>query len=283
MDGELAFAIALAAHGNEWLTSAVNSKPAELVGTNSTLKHVSSLVIREVEAQGPLPSAVEAMRRTEQGRFEDLLSFGGTSAWYLKLRRMGASRLWVVKLPIRPDLPEVFATGFAGGIPWAVQVDCPRYSGLWIPRWKHEGGLKGAWKVHVMGFTVSHPAQQSPPELLAIAKSLRETLDSALLFSHRAKLDFFPDDFSQALALLSSQSPEIPYHPDLLPSTGYSDLARQIIASAARAWVFGGMMSFNDLGFKSFALDREYKVLLPRLYETVINSLLSAANSFRDR
>jgi len=185
-----------------------------------------------------------------------------------------------VKLAIRPDLPEVFATAFTGGIPWAVQVESPGYSGLWIPRWKHEGGVKRAWKVYVNGFTVSHPAHQSPPELTAIAKSLREGLDGALDFSSRAKLDFFPDDFSQALALLSSPSPEIPHHPDLLPSLGYSVLARQIIASAARAWVFGGMMSFNDLGFKPFALDEEYKVLLPRLYETVVNSLLSAANSF---
>ena len=280
MEGELALAIALAAHGNAYLASAASSKPPELVGTSSTLQYVNSLVFREAETGGPFSSAAEGIRRTEQGRFEDIGAFGGTSAWYLKLRREGASRLRIVKLPIQLDLPEVDATAFAGGIPWAIQVDFPSFYGLWIPRWKHEGGRKKPWKVHLDGFTVAQPAQWSRPDLVASANSLHKALDRALEFSNRAKLDYFPDDFTQALALLSSPCPEIPHHPDLLPTTGYSVLARQVIASAARAWVFGGMMSFNDLGFDDLTLNDEYKALLPRLYETVVNALLSATNSF---
>jgi len=280
MHGELALAIALAAHGNAYLGSARDSKPPELVGTNSTLQYVSSLVFRESEGDIPLPSAAEAIRRTEQGRFEDLGSPQGTSAWYLRLRRAGATRLHVAKLPVQLDLPEVIAASFSGGIPWAIEVDHPTSSSLWIPIWKHEGSSKKPWKVYVSGFALTHKPRQPPPDLGAMAETLHEALAQALDFSVRAKLEFFPNDFTQALTLLDSDSPEIPYYLDLLPVVGYSLLARQVTASAARGWVFGGMMSFNDLGFKETALEDEYKALLTRLYDTVVGALISAANSY---
>jgi len=277
MNGELAFAIALAAHGNAYLASAQESAPAELFSTNSTLQHVSSLAFRESDT--PLESASDAVRRTEQGRFEDLRAPGGTSAWFLRLRRAGVLRLQVVKLPVRPDLPEVDAASFSGGIPWAILVDFAGTFGLWIPRWKHEGGKK-PWRVSVTGFTIAHSPPQGARELTAAAESLRAALERALDFSTRAKLEWFPDDFSRALALLDSRGPEIRYHPDLLPSRGYSLLARQAAASATTAYVFGGMGSFNDLGFKGHGLKMEYKALLPKLYDAVIDALLAAANSF---
>jgi len=280
MHGELALAIALAAHGNAYLGSPRDSMPPELVGTNSTLQYVNLLVFHGIEGDIPLSSAAQVVRRTEQGRFEDLKSPQGTSAWFLKLRRAGATKLSVAKLPVQLDLPEVIAASFSGGIPWAIEVDTPSSSWVWIPRWKHEGGSKKSWSVYVSGFAVT-PSRGAPlPDLTVVAKSMHSTLTQALDFSIRAKLEFFPDDFSQALALLDSQSPEIPNHPDLLPPIGYSLLARQLTASASRAWVFGGMMSFNDLGFKELELEDEYKALLPGLYDTVVNALLSAANSY---
>jgi|SRR2546422_3588831 len=279
MDGELALAIALTAHGSAFLASPGDAPPLELTGTNSTLQYVSAISFQASEAEVKAQSTADTLRRTERGRFEDLRSPYGTSAWFLQLRRAVASGLRTVKLPIKLDLPEVYAAAFSGGIPWAILVDYPKSSGLWIPRWKHEGGAK-PWKVHVTGSTITNPPQQASIGLTPAAESLREVLKRALDFSTRAKLEWFPDDFSKALALLDSQAPEIPYHPDLLPSGGYSLLARQVTASATKAYVFGGMGSFNDLGFKHRAFNTEYKALLPSLYNTVVDALLAAANSF---
>jgi len=277
MNGELAFAIALAAYGNAYIASAQESTPPELFGTNSTLRHVSSVAFLASDA--PLQSAADAIRRTEQGRYEDLRAPRGTSAWFLGLRRGSASRIQVGRLPTQLDLPEVDAASFSGGIPWTIRVDSPNTFRLWVPRWKHEGGEK-PWKISVTGFTVPYIPPQAEVGLIEAAESLRTVLERALEFSTRAKLDWFPDDFSKALALLRSQTPEIPYHPDIFPPGGYSLLARQVVASAATAYVFGGMGSFNDLGFNSFGLNTEYKSLLPILYAAVIDALLAAANSF---
>ena len=118
MDDELALAIGLAAYGNPFITSVQESTPPELFGTNTTLRYVSTIAFLEQDA--PLESAAEAIRRTEEGRFGDLRSPGGTSAWFLGLRRTAASSLQVVKLPNRLNLPEVDPASFSGGVNWAI-------------------------------------------------------------------------------------------------------------------------------------------------------------------
>jgi len=177
------------------------------------------------------------------------------------------------------DLPEVHAAGFSGGILWAILADLPGTPRLWVPRWKYEGGDK-PWKVRVTGLASIHSPPQTVVGLTEAERSLRSALESALDFSTRAELEWFPGAFSKALALLDSETPEIPYHPDLLPSSGYSLLARKIAASSSMAYVFGGMGSFNDIWFGGHRLKTAYKVLLPTLYNAVTDGLLAAADSF---
>lgn len=287
MNGELALAIALAAHGNAYLASPLESKPPELMGANSTLQYVDSIVFREVVVREAVPSTIEASRGADRGAREDMPAAGGTAEWYDKLKSTGASRLWVLKLPYTLDLPEVMATAFANSIPWAIQADYKEASVVWSPRWELSGSPDRSqpWEVYAELETSRLGAGRPPhSELRETRVALREKLEQALDFSKRANLDYFPDDFSQAVALLESDSPAIPYHPDLLPDAGYDLPARQIIAAAAKGWVFGGMMSFNDLGsFPSPALAEEYESLLVPLYETVVQAILSAANAFESR
>ncbi len=262
MNGALALAIALAAHGNPYLASPGGSAPPELGGTNSTLRYVVSI---------------------DFCRHGALWAVRGTSGWYRALREMGASRLSFAKLPYDLDLPEVFAIAFAGAVNWGIMAEGPKSSLVWSPTWKHTGGRAKPWTVHVWESPLLRAPEPPRSGLGPTRDALREALNRALDFSNRAGLDFFPEEFTQALGLLDSPSPAIPYHPDMLPWTGYSLLARQITAAAAKGFVFGGMGSFSDLGFDSPALNEEYRTLLAALYETVVRSLLVAANSFEPR
>ena len=72
----------------------------------------------------------------------------------------------------------------------------------------------------------------------------------------------------------------MPFHPDLLPDTGFSLEARQILASAAQADVFGGMGSWNDMGFEQVDTQREYKKVTKELYEAIKLDIIMASNSF---
>ena len=54
--------------------------------------------------------------------------------------------------------------------------------------------------------------------------------------------------------------------------------AQQLAAMAARAWVFGGMGSWNDLGFELRAVEAEYDEVSRNLYAAVLLALLASAN-----
>src|SRR4051794_262143 len=47
--------------------------------------------------------------------------------------------------------------------------------------------------------------------------------------------------------MLTAVEPTAPYHPDILPSAGYTLAARQLLAGAVASFVFGGMGSWNDV------------------------------------
>lgn len=80
--------------------------------------------------------------------------------------------------------------------------------------------------------------------------------------------------------MTDSPSPEPPYHPDMLPQTGYSVEARQLLAMATRSWVFGGMGSWNDVGFGDPDVQAEYEEITSRLYGAVVDAIRAATKAF---
>ncbi|MBW3624663.1 MAG: hypothetical protein KY468_14755 [Armatimonadetes bacterium] len=65
----------------------------------------------------------------------------------------------------------------------------------------------------------------------------------------------------------------------MLPEEGYSLLARQLLATATQAYVFGGMGSWNDIGFEG-SLQREYEKVSADLYEVIKVTTIMVPNSF---
>jgi hypothetical protein len=118
------------------------------------------------------------------------------------------------------------------------------------------------------------------PDLAQRSAALRRSLAGAREFTVREPaLQVFGGWFDQALALLESDEPSIEYYPDLLPAVGYSLEARRLVAAAARSWVFGGMGSWNDIGFSDATLLDAYKAVSEDLYTSVIEAFRDGTNS----
>jgi hypothetical protein len=60
---------------------------------------------------------------------------------------------------------------------------------------------------------------------------------------------------------------------------GYSLEARRLVAAAVRSWVFGGMGSWNDIGFSDPALLSVYNSVSEDLYMSVIEGFRDGINS----
>lgn len=267
MNGELAQVIALVAHGNVFLNHAENAKID--FSTNSTFQYVNDVMF------------VRYKSTRDQHGVEVASSIAD---WFDYLRSKQAIRLWNIGFGWdRTDLAEHIAVAFSGGVPIAIQVDFPDGFELWYPLWKTAGQSQKPWFVEYRGLTFdySHAAEQM--DLADVKSKLQLSLSLAEQFARRSEVDLkgWADTFAKANYLLDSESAIAPYHPDMLPVDGFSREARQILAAAAQAYVFGGMGSWNDLGFDKPEIQKEYQEVTKILYLAVKMSILMASNSYK--
>jgi hypothetical protein len=163
---------------------------------------------------------------------------------------------------------------FAGGHGWAVQASQERGYELWVPQWAFRGQ---DWDVSYQGGDLPE-SQAQPADLAHATEALLRVLRQVEAFAVAASLAVWHDWFKKAEELLARQDVVLPYHPDMLPAEGYSLQARQLLAAAAQAWVFGGMGSWNDLSL-SGPFQAEYDTLTPVLFQSVTHAIRDAANS----
>jgi hypothetical protein len=266
MNGELVEIIALVAHGNLFLhggeTATIN------LSANSTFNFVSSTIFARYKSNQDTQGSMVANSVTD---------------WFDFLRSIKVTRLWNVAFAWqRQDIPEYVADAFSGGVPRAIQADLPDGFELWYPQWKTGGPKEKPWLVEYRSlmFPNSHIMPMLP--ISTIKGHLRSAVIRAKSFSERPDVnaDFWAARFANSLDLLDSPDPKGAYPTDMLPDSGYSLEARQLLASAAQAHAFGGMGSWNDMGFGQTETQKEYVKVTEDLYEAVKISLAMASNSF---
>ena len=179
-------------------------------------------------------------------------------------------------------LRRVVPEAFSGGVPRAIQADLPNGFELWYPQWKTGGPKQKPWLIEYRSlmFPNSHAMPAMP--LSVVKGHLRHATLAAKNFSERSDVNAstWTTWFAKSLDYLDSSDPKGPFHPDLLPDTGFSLEARQILASAAQAYVFGGMGSWNELGFQQIETQKEYEKVTKELYEAIKLDIIMASNSF---
>lgn len=264
MNGEMAQIIALVAHGNVFLRGGKVDLSA-----NSTFQFVSE---------------VKFARYKSNQDHQGVEVASSVSDWFAFLRSSKAARLWNIAFAWqRQDLPEHVAAGFSGGVPTAIQADLPDGYELWYPLWQTGSQDKHKpWLVEYRGlmFPYSHAL---PVQKMSVVKNrLRQAISQADKFAKHpdSQAGIWVNFFEKSLAILDSPSPAEPFHMDMLPTTGFSLEARQVLAAAAQSYVFGGMGSWNDMGFEKPDIQEEYGRITKELYEAVKYATVMASNSF---
>jgi hypothetical protein len=266
MNGELAQIISLVAHGNSFL----HSPDAAMVdfSTNSTLRYVSSIKFARYKSN------------------KDILGLeiaNSVSNWFAFLRSIKVTRLWNIAFGWqRQDIPEHIAVSFSGGVPAAIQADLPDGFELWYPQWKTGGQSGKPWFVEYRSLMFPDSHALPVQKLSAVKNQLKQAISQAEYFSRRPDMDLsnWATIFTNALGLLDSPDPKTASRSDMLPDSGFCLDARQILASAAQAYVFGGMGSWNDMGFEKPEVNKEYERITKELYEAVKFAIVMASNSF---
>jgi hypothetical protein len=265
VNGELAQMICLSSHGSSWLAQPTLSDPPPLDRVNSTFQFVGSLAFG-----------------LAGGRAADEFQADTVTDWLRRLRDRGVARLWLDIPEAKPvtgrggPVDEQMLAGFANAGRWSLAATGGPSNEIWHATWTvgdRAAPDRRIWSVRYEG---AHADLVTPqrPDLLRARSHLTEALQAAQDFATRQQMEAWPAWFQAALA----GDPEIPYHPDLLPA-GYTTEAWQLAAMAVKAWVFGGMGSWNDVYLDDRQAEAEYEATSRNLYSALLRALLASVNS----
>lgn len=264
MNGILAQAAALAAHAKASRIDVRAGGDAGYWKRHSTFRFVKSVTFA-VRKRRLFRTALETVA-TEAAEWISLLSAAS------------ADGVNLVSIPGSGAFPGHIAVAFAGAPDHGIWVaDRHLWLGAWTPTHRDDPEQR-IWSVTYTSVESRMPRSTGVDlgdarEELAVA--LHEIADFARSDS---ALTYWCETFQEAQRDLDRGDARAPYHPDILPERGYQVRARQLLAAAVRAWVFGGMGSWNDVWVERADARARYQRVTRRLYAAVTGALAAAVN-----
>ena len=275
MSSELNLSIALAAHANAYCHNCLAAAELASLIDGPAFRTVTALQFSEWPLRPPFEAIrgwLRTLRRTNgEGSRQSLSEV--IQEWLASLRRRHTERLRLEVTINSTDLPPAIAAAFANTNPTAIVVsgDQPH---MLLPRWSFSGN--GGSQVVYYPFAVTMQPPAAPVDVAATTETLRRQLAQAREFALAQDQPHWDKYLSKASTILEESDPQS----DLLPTCGYSAAAHRLASAASAAWVFGGMGSWNDMGFTDRAVEERYRQVTNALFSAVLDGYLVAANSF---
>jgi hypothetical protein len=226
-------------------------------------------------------SFVESRKSWLGASREDLVAENPAS-WFQYLKNEKALGLRLYWQPDQiPYLPDRITAGFVGGGGrWILAAMHPGGANYWISRWEawnEDAPEDRSWRVN---YVLVARGQELPPDsrpILDVKTDLESALERIIEFAENHDCTGFRDRFLQALYILQTGTGEPLNHRNLYPPDSISSESASLLAAVERAWVFGGMGSWNDIGFDGDD-QREYDETSDQLYTALVHALCAATN-----
>ncbi|MFT3897697.1 MAG: hypothetical protein QM719_08385 [Thermomonas sp.] len=270
MQGTIAQIVALVVHGNAYLCGA--DQAIAFSGAHSTLTFCEFVKFVDLTRSGDSWSETPFAQ--------------DPSSWLQKLRNNGFRAIRMIYMPNNQNpggATDRMLVGFVGGGGrWLLETTSQNGSGYWEGRWTvgdQNRPDRKIWQVTYGRIAANQsPSPRPSSDLDSLRQRLIKNLAEISAFAHHHNLEGFAKAFDAGLSNLASSSPGTGlYHNDLL-TPGMSLTATQLLSAAQSSWVFGGMGSWNDLGFEGDD-QKTYEDLSEELYRLLNDSIVLAANS----
>jgi hypothetical protein len=273
MTGILAQVIALTTYGNDYLINGI--VPAKFDIENTTFQFCNNVDFREFKQaifSSKLKEKVIAKNPTEWFKY---LKAGGCK--HLRLFFESSKDQSLAK-------DHQLAGMVGGGGVWLIETIYDNYSNYWRNQWEvtnQNAADNKIWNVNYGMIVKNQQTSNLQIDNQSVREKLRQTLTDIADFAFKQNLQYWGEQFDKAKATLDSSSPEKNYyHKDLIPLENYSLIAKQILFSAGSAWVFGGMGSWNDLGFENKEDNDTYGRLSEQLYSNINEAIIAGTNTY---
>ena len=269
MNGVLAQLVALTCHGNAFLA---NPPETRFFPTNSTCQFCERVTFATMRT-----GFFGKSKETEVARDPD--------SWFAQFKSRGALGFRLSRAPQNnPGIPDRMSAAFVGGGgSWTLEVLLPRgESEFWTARWEvgdQQAADKRIWRVTYVRVAVGKSQPFSARQLSECLRELEDSLKETRAFSATQNLDGFTKCFDDALDAIGTRGRNRHgHHQDLAPAGFLSEDAAILLDACQTSWVFGGMGSWNDLGFDGDE-QKTYDRVSERLFQAVNLAIEQAATS----
>lgn len=179
-----------------------------------------------------------------------------------------------------PRISDRVSAAFAGGGgQWSLLVRRDHTWDRWQSRWEvgdQNAAERRIWRVEYGLVSEGEPSAPGGRSLGVVIADLDAVLVEIEAFARENDLRGFAEQFQSARECLAGEGPAA-HHEDLAPDGVLGPPALRLLAACQAAWVFGGMGSWNDLGFDE-GPQRVYDRLSGALYGLVNEGICVAAN-----
>lgn len=256
MNGPLAQIVALTCYGN---ASIGGIEVPQFLRQNSTCQFCNSVIFIE-------------FKKTFFGKPKENVVSPTPDEWLAGLVKRGATSIRLVRgAQNAPAISGRMSAGFVGGGgTWMMEVlNTSGESEFWAARW--EVGVQNAperriWNVTYALVGIASTRPDSRRAISVVKAELEKCLTSIHLFAARENCGGFIKCFADALKALEAASSDVGYHRDLAVPHQLNDDQESMLKASMCAWVFGGMGSWNDIGFDG-PTQLEYEVLSDELFK----------------
>jgi hypothetical protein len=182
-----------------------------------------------------------------------------------------------------PKVTDRMLAGFVGGGgTWMMEV-CrgDGRSEFWASRWEVGDQQAKDSRVWRVTYGLLNEAKTSDIQRKATPETtdaFRKSLRAIHGFAERENCLGFAKCFATALTALDHPETDAGYNKDITPPGHLDDGATALLKASMSAWVFGGMGSWNDMGFNG-SKQTEYESVSESLFAAINEAILTAANS----
>ena len=268
MQGPLAQLLSLACHVNH---ACASHEVARFLPDNSTCVFCDRIVFSRLRPNPPAVPILEVCGDTPETWMQWLLNEGCLGARVHWADRDGSGRT---------------TAGFVGGGGgWALETLLEGgHSAFWFADWNvwnHEAVAQRIWRVSYTAGALRQTDLTHGMSVDAAASELQQALASILAFSEQQQCDPFTGIFREALAASKDGNVNANVG-DLAPAGVLSARERRLVQVCQQASVFGGMGSWNDMGFDS-PVQETYEAVSARLFAAISGALPAAVNGWVHR
>lgn len=264
MTGILAQTIAMVSFGNEYLEK---KQLNNFYPDNSVFQYCNSIDFREMKKSNFFSTKKE------------IIVAKNPIEWFNFLSQEKCKKLKLYYQSQEKD-DHRLAAFVGGGGNWFIECVYQDYSDFWISNWTHDKNSKTIpWNI-IYGKALSkQPTINYMGNLTSVRNELKTCLEKISDFAFKETTENWGKIFEEASKMLESKNPEMNFYNEMVIRDNYNLESLQLLISANKAFVFGGMGSWNDMVFQNEELDKEYNLLSSQLYKTMMESFMVAVNN----